>query len=166
MGIWDKVSGVFFRPAEEETGDEVQQELPVGNGGERELREAQEVFREPEVKKSRKGQVVSIPGQNKAVEMILVKAERYDDMQNIARHIKERRIVIVNFEDMPQEVAQRMVDFLSGAVFALDGVPKKVSGATFVFSSSQVDLEGNIMGEEFAAQAAKEDFGSFNFFRK
>ena len=98
--------------------------------------------------------------------MILVKAERYDDMQNIARHIKERRIVIVNFEDMPQEVAQRMVDFLSGAVFALDGVPKKVSGATFVFSSSQVDLEGNIMGEEFAAQAAKEDFGSFNFFRK
>lgn len=165
MGMWDKVSGVFFHPVEEEAGEEVQQELPVGNS-ERELREAQDVFREPEVRKSRKGQMVAIPGQNKSVEMILVKAERYDDMQNIAKHIKERRIVIVNFEDMPQEVAQRMVDFLSGAVFALDGVPKKVSGATFVFSSNQVDLEGNIMGEDAGFQSSKQDFSSFNFFRK
>ncbi|MEG1998274.1 MAG: cell division protein SepF [Clostridiales bacterium] len=168
MGIWDKVSGVFFHPVEDDA-EELQQETAGNSSNGQELREAQDVFREPDVRKNKKGQVIAIPGQNKAVEMILVKAERYDDMQNIAKHIKDRRIVIVNFEDMPQEVAQRMVDFLSGAVFALDGVPKKVSGATFVFSSSQVDLEGNIMGDELAAQAAnaaREEFGSFNFFRK
>ena len=57
---------------------------------------------------------------------------------------------------MDKDVAQRMVDFLSGATFALDGVPRKVSGGTFIFSSSQVDVSGQIMtkdgnsGEEFA----------------
>lgn len=178
MAFWDKVSNVFFHPVEEEEDmmDQRQEMAPPqyqsqqSQAEPREYKEYQDVFREQELKKTRRGQVVPIPGQNKALEMILIKAERYDDMQTIAKHIKDRRVVIVNFEEMPQDIAQRMVDFLSGAVFALDGVPKKVSGATFVFSSSQVDLEGNIMGDEgFAkgnASANNGDFPSFNFFKK
>ena len=49
---------------------------------------------------------------------------------------------------MDKDVAQRMVDFLSGAAFALDGAPRKVSGGTFIFSSSQVDVSGQIMTKE------------------
>ena len=79
------------------------------------------------------------------LEIVLFKAVTYDDMQEIARTIKERKIAVVNFEDMDKAVAQRMVDFLSGAAFALDGVPRKVSGGTFIFSSSQVDMSGQIM---------------------
>ena len=79
------------------------------------------------------------------MEMVLVKATSYDDMQEIANHIKDRKVAVVNFEEMDKEVAQRMVDFLSGATFALDGVPRKVSGGTFIFSSSNVDMSGQIM---------------------
>ena len=81
----------------------------------------------------------------KMMDMVLVKAKSYNDMQSIAQHIKDRKVVIVNFEDMDKETAQRMVDFLSGAVFALNGSPKKVSGSTFLFSSNQVALTGQIM---------------------
>jgi len=168
MAFWDKVSNVFFHPVEEEEMGEQRPEIPAA-AEPREYKEYQDVFREQDIKKTRRGQMVAIPGQNKAVEMILIKAERYDDMQTIARHIKERRVVIVNFEEMPQDIAQRMVDFLSGAVFALDGVPKKVSGATFVFSSNQVDVEGNIMGDDGFAKdpfAGGDDFQAFNFFKK
>jgi len=69
-------------------------------------------------------------------------------MQEIARHIKEKKIAVVNFEEMDKEVAQRMVDFLSGATFALDGVPRKVSGGTFIFSSANVDVSGQIMEKD------------------
>ena len=94
----------------------------------------------------------------------MIRAKSYDEMQDIAKNIKSRKVVIVNFEDMDKETAQRMVDFLSGAAFALDGMPKKVSGSTFLFSSSQVDLEGQIMEAE--AQSAFDSMNDYNIWKK
>ncbi|MEG1660935.1 MAG: cell division protein SepF [Clostridiales bacterium] len=88
------------------------------------------------------------------MEMVLIKATSYDDMQEIAKHIKDRKVAVVNFEEMDKDIAQRMVDFLSGATFALDGVPRKVSGGTFIFSSSSVGMVGQIMDKnEEAAES-------------
>lgn len=161
MGVWNKMTSVFFQ--EEEDDDEVM---------ETEVKKEQEpqekdVWQEPDLRKAKKTQIVSIPNHampKKSMEMVLVKAKSYDDMQSIAKNIKDRKVVIVNFEDMDKETAQRMVDFLSGAVFALDGMPKKVSGSTFLFSSSQVDLEGQIMedtGSTFAESA-----GNYNIWKR
>ena len=157
-GFWDKVSGVFFQ--EEEDVDNYQVEE---NSGAKD----KDVWQEPEVKKSKKAQLVSIPTANRAMEMVLIKAKSYSDMQSIAQHIKDRKVAIVNFEDMDKETAQRMVDFLSGAVFALDGVPKKVSGSTFLFSSSNVDLNGQIMENEGGREAVAEaSFNAFGMWKK
>ncbi len=169
-GFWNKVSGVFFTELEEDK----EQEAAGSNQKttfEGSLTSPKEIWQEPEVKKSRKGQLVSIPTNPKAMEMVLVKAESYDDMQNIALHIKDRRVVIVNFEDLPKETAQRMVDFLSGAVFALDGMPKKVSAGTFLFSSSNVDLAGEIIEETEELQkktfaSSSENESKYNFWSK
>jgi cell division inhibitor SepF len=89
--------------------------------------------------------------------MVLVKAKSYDELQGIAKNIKDQKVVIVNFEEMDKETAQRMVDFLSGAVFALEGQPKKVSGSTFLFSTSQVDLAGQIMDPEVQSFSGADD---------
>lgn len=106
------------------------------------------LWNEREVVKAKRNNLVTIPAKDQALEMILIKATSYDDLQEIAGHIKDRRVVVVNFEEMDKDTAQRMVDFLSGAVFSLDGQPKKVSGGTFIFSSSNVDLSGQIMDGE------------------
>ena len=164
-GFWDKVSGVFFQ--EEEDVDNYE-EVNNNPGGIRETKDNKDVWQEPEVKKSKRAQVVSIPSTaNRAMEMVLIKAKSYNDMQSIAQHIKNRKVAIVNFEDMDKETAQRMVDFLSGAVFALDGVPKKVSGSTFLFSSSNVDLSGQIMETEPGRENVTEpSFNPYNAWKK
>ncbi len=158
MGIWEKVSGVFFKEEDEDENQVAEQ----NDYNERELSEPvrRDVWQEPDIKKSRKPQLVAAPNGNKSMEMLLIKAKSYDDMQSIAQNIKERKVVIVNFEDIDKETAQRMVDFLSGAVFALDGVPRKVSGGTFLFSSSRVDLTGQIMEAEQSEKnnAAEQSF--------
>ena len=146
-GAWSKFSSIFFQDEEEDSlNQEEMDELAKGA--------KKDVWQEPDVQKARRPQVMAIPTASeakKSYEMVLVKAKAYDDLQSIARNIKEQKVVIVNFEDMDKETAQRMVDFLSGAVFALDGEPKKVSGSTFLFSSSQVDLAGQIMDPEVQA---------------
>lgn len=146
-GVWDKVTSVFFQEEEEDAlkPEEMDQIAATAE---------KDVWQEQDPKKVRRNQIMAIPGNatpKKACEMVLVRARAYDDLQNIAQNIKEQKIAIVNFEDLDKDTAQRMVDFLSGAVFALDGESKKVSGSTFLFSSSQVDLAGQIMDPEVQA---------------
>jgi cell division inhibitor SepF len=137
MGILDKVSNIFFRE-EEIIEDESAVEGPLLMPKERPMWAERE-------NKNKKNNLLTIPSREQNnMEMLLVRASSYDDLEEIASGIKERKVVVVNFEDLDKDVAQRMVDFLSGAVFALDGQPKKVSGGTFIFSSSQVGLSGQI----------------------
>lgn len=146
MSVLDKMSNLFFQEEEEVLEHEEIEQLS---------KEAEkDVWQEPDVKKTKRAQAVSVPTAStqtmgkKNYEMVLVKAKEYNDIQDIGNNIKAKKVVIVNFEDMDKETAQRMVDFLSGAVFALNGKPKKVSGSTFLFSSDQVDLNGQIVEEE------------------
>ena len=164
-GIWNKITNVFFTEDEYEE-DEVVEEAAPAPKRERDVWSENNDFAASSRRSSRRSQVVSMPSTatRKSMEMVLIKAKGYDEIQDIALHIKARKVVIVNFEDMDKETAQRMVDFLSGAVFALDGMPKKVSGSTFLFSSSQVDLEGQIMEAE--AQNAFESMNEYNIWKK
>lgn len=149
LGFIDKMGDFFFPRTEEEVAAE---------GG--------NTAAAAENKQNKKAHLISVPAKDQkadgAMEMVLIKATSYDDMQDIARHIKERKVAVVNFEDMDKDVAQRMVDFLSGATFALNGVPRKVSGGTFIFSSSDVDMFGQIMDKDAQATeatAAADPFG-------
>lgn len=148
MGLLDKMSGLFFKDEEEYAEEEEireEQRKPIAMPDER------PVWKEQESKKGKRTNLMTIPTKDSLMEMVLVKATSYDDMQIIAGHIKDRKVVVVNFEEMDKDIAQRMVDFLSGAVFALDGLPRKVSGGTFIFSSSSVDLSGQIMESDASA---------------
>ena len=165
-GIWNKITGVFFTEDEYDDEEMMEEEAaPVNNRAQRDMWSDANDYTAP--RRSKRSQVVSMPNTatRKSMEMVLVKAKAYDDMQDIANNIKARKVVIVNFEDMDKETAQRMVDFLSGAVFALDGMPKKVSGSTFLFSSSQVDLEGQIMEAEAAQNNAFETMNDYNIWK-
>lgn len=139
--IVDKFLGVI--------GLEVEDEL--GESGEH----LEEVTGEREMPRhSKKGQLIGLPSQRQST-MILVKARSFDEVESIAQNIKDRRSVIVNVEDVEKEVAQRMIDFLSGAVFALDGSVQKVSAGTFLFATCNVDVVGQIWEEERDRALAK-----------
>jgi cell division inhibitor SepF len=93
--------------------------------------------------KNKKGKVVNIH-QSTYVKVVVYQALTYDDTQNIIDNLKNRKPIIVNLDSLEQDLAQRVLDFMSGAVYALDGTIQKVSRSIFVLVPSNIDIVGNI----------------------
>ncbi|HCS75824.1 MAG TPA: cell division protein SepF [Clostridiales bacterium] len=93
--------------------------------------------------KNKKGKVVNIH-QSSYVKVVVYQALTYDDTQNIIDNLKSRKPIIVNLDSIEQDLAQRVLDFLSGSVYALDGTIQKVSRSIFVLVPSNIDIVGNI----------------------
>ena len=88
-----------------------------------------------------------------ALEMKVVKPERFDEVKAIGEHLLARRTVVLNLEETNKETTKRIIDFLCGVVFAIDGQVKKVANATYVVTPKNVDVSG----EQNEAAAAPEE---------
>ncbi len=96
-----------------------------------------------------------------ALEMKVVKPERFDEVRSIGEHLLARRTVVLNLEETNKETTKRIIDFLCGVVFAIDGQVKKVANATYVVTPKNVDVSGEqpeVQTEEQAANAPRELF--------
>ena len=67
----------------------------------------------------------------------------YEDTQNIIDNLKSRKPVIVNMEELELDCAQRILDFMAGAVYALNGTIYKISRGIFVVAPTNYDVIGN-----------------------
>ena len=92
----------------------------------------------------RKSNVVNIHSAASPMKVVLVEPSSYDEVQSICDDLRCKKPVIINFEEMDKEVAKRMVDFISGAVYALDGTIQKVSNGIVLIAPSNVDVLGSI----------------------
>lgn len=90
-----------------------------------------------------KGNIVSIHSQ-KNLRMIMSEPRNYEDTQDIADHLRSRRSVVVNLHKSRQDQAVRIVDFLSGTVYALNGTITKVGPNIFLCTPDNVDILGAI----------------------
>ena len=100
-----------------------------------------------EVRTSRKNaQVVSIHTQ-KQMRVVVMEPNSFEEAQNIADQLKSRRPVIVNLENAEKNLAKRIVDFISGATYALNGNMQKVGNGIFLFVPNNVDISGEMHGE-------------------
>ncbi|SMB94424.1 cell division inhibitor SepF [Thermanaeromonas toyohensis ToBE] len=89
------------------------------------------------------GKVVGLPTARGAMRLVVVQPQSYEQGAALAENLKNYRPVIVNLEKMNPEEARRLVDFLSGAAFALGGQVRKVSHGIFLFTPSNIDLSGD-----------------------
>ena len=62
------------------------------------------------------------------LQVVLVKPERFDNVSEIADHLRDKHAVLLNLENTDKSIARRLVDFLSGCAYAVDGKIKKGSG--------------------------------------
>ena len=90
-----------------------------------------------------------------ALEMKVVKPERFDEVRTIGEHLLARRTVVLNLEETNKETTKRIIDFLCGVVFAIDGQVKKVANATYVVTPKNVDVSGDQAPEQPAEESAK-----------
>ncbi len=81
------------------------------------------------------------------MKVIVYEPANFEESSNIVDNLKNRKPVIINLENLDQELARKIFDFVSGAIYALDGNIKKVSRAIFVLAPSNVDISGNISEE-------------------
>ncbi|MCG0276970.1 MAG: cell division protein SepF [Thermanaeromonas sp.] len=88
----------------------------------------------------RTAKVVGLPTARGAMRLVVVHPQSYEQGAALAENLKNYRPVIVNLERMEPEEARRLVDFLSGAAFALGGQVRKVSHGIFLFTPSNIDL--------------------------
>jgi cell division inhibitor SepF len=94
------------------------------------------------------GQVVSMGGKQ---EVVLFHPANFNDTSVAADHLRNKKAVIVNMENVDKAMARRVVDFLSGCAYAVDGKVKKVAQATYLFCPHNMDVVGDL--ENLQAEA-------------
>lgn len=77
------------------------------------------------------------------LELIIRQPSSFDDSQEICDLLKQERAIIVNLENVEPVLAQKMMDFISGAIYALDAKIHQISGAIFCISPAKVDISGD-----------------------
>ncbi|TBL78169.1 cell division protein SepF [Paenibacillus thalictri] len=93
--------------------------------------------------KNKGNNVVSIHSQ-KNVKVILNEPRSYEETQEIADHLRSRRPVVVNLQRVRADQATRIVDFLSGTVYALNGSISKIGPNIFLCTPDSVEIHGSI----------------------
>lgn len=81
------------------------------------------------------------------MKVAVISPESYEDAQEICDNIKENRAVVVNLETVEFEISQRIVDFLSGACYALNGSIQKISNKIFIIAPENIDITGDFKDE-------------------
>ena len=157
MSFWDNVKK-FAQPYSDEDYDDYDDEM---NEYEEETQEAAPRTRRPSpfdtnaqasestytapaasTSNSFSGHVMNM-GSGKQ-EVVLFHAKTFDDAAKAADELRRRKAVILNMENVDKALTRRVVDFLSGAVYALDGRVKKVAQSTYLFCPHNMDVVGNL----------------------
>lgn len=92
------------------------------------------------------GHVVNL-NSNAQLQVVLVKPDRFDQVSDIADHLRDKKALVLNLESTNKDVARRLVDFLSGCAYALDGKIKKVAISTYLITPYNVNVTGDLVEE-------------------
>lgn len=93
--------------------------------------------------KKNQGKVLNL-NSNINTKVVIVTPKNINDAKDICDHLRANRSIVMNVEEIETQTAQRIVDFLSGAVYSLDGNIQKVSSGIFLATPNSVDILGDI----------------------
>ena len=144
--LMDKVWGLFGMDTEEEV--EYDEENIYDYEDEEEEVEDRKLFG----RKNRE-KVVAMPQSNaNAIRMIISQPTTFEQSDEICSFLKEKKSVILNLEYVNKDVARRIVDFISGGVYALDGYIQKVSNSIFLVAPSNYEITNEMAREEMKSK--------------
>ena len=96
---------------------------------------------------TKKNKVVGMPGMQQ-VRVIISQPSTFEQSEEICEHLKEKKSIIVNLEYVNKDVARRIVDFISGAVYGLDGNIQKISNSIFLVAPFNYEITNEVMKED------------------
>lgn len=80
-------------------------------------------------------------------QLAVVRPTKYDDASDIAEHLRSKHAVVLNLEATNKDVSRRLVDFLSGCAYALDGKITKVTVGTYLITPYNMEIVGDLIDE-------------------
>lgn len=111
--------------------------------------------------RDRRNNLVSIAGpKNVHMKVVVCEPNTFDEVQEIADNLRQRRQVIINLEKTPSDIAQRLIDFVSGTVYALDGHTQKLADNIVMFVPSNVEIvpdHKNILRSPYTFSKGKDE---------
>ena len=93
----------------------------------------------------------------KGNEMILIEPRAYSESQQIAEHLKKRNSVVVNLKRVTSDQAKRIIDFLSGCIYAIGGSMEKVGVGIYLCAPNNVNVQGKISEDSDKSKENVED---------
>ena len=85
--------------------------------------------------------------------VVFQKIDRFEEVGEVADILNDKRIVILNLETCPNDVSQRIIDFLYGVAYANHGDFKKVAGRAYIITPYNVPVSGELLDELGAGMA-------------
>ena len=89
--------------------------------------------------------------------MILLEPRAYSEAQQIADYLKANSAVVVNLKRVTPDQAKRIVDFLSGTLYAIEGDLQKLGGGIFLCTPKSINVEGSISDDSATKPKTKKD---------
>lgn len=89
-----------------------------------------------------------------ASKMVITQPESFDESGVIGDYLKGQKSVIINLENVNKEDARRIVDFMSGATFMVDGTIQKVSSLIYLFTPRNVEIQNDVEQNQYKQQKA------------
>ena len=128
----------------EEVEDTITYERPARAGyfSKAESRRGYEEVNEPKAKLQTK--VLPMTGTVTTSKVVITQPEAFEDVEEIGEYLKQRRSVIVNLESINKEDGKRVLDFLGGASFALEGNIQKVSNLIYLITPTSVEIQNDV----------------------
>ena len=100
----------------------------------------------------KKGKVVPMTQNSQSVKMVISQPTTFEQSEEICSLLKEKKSVIVNLEYVNKDVARRIVDFISGGVYALDGHIQKISNSIFLIAPMNYEITNEMAREEIKSK--------------
>ncbi len=135
MSVMKKFSELIFGPEEDDEVDFADNISEVS-------------FAQEEMPKftSKKSKVVNIAATTQ-MKVVVVQIEQFDEVREITDHLRNKKAVVINLERLEKEIARRVLDFLSGSVYALGSNIQKIANGIFLIAPYNVDIMSDVRDE-------------------
>ncbi len=139
MGYGQKVKKWFFE--EEDDEDDVYDAVEIEEDDEPEVKTTS-MFEK--AKSTKTSDAVKALSANKDSHLVLFEPRAYSETQEIAIYLKQKRAAVVNLHRLQKEQSKRVIDFLSGVIFAIEGDIQQIGPKIFLCTPKNIGVSGNI----------------------
>lgn len=135
---------------DEEQEEDVEKEEPKARRSFRDIENSNPYLRNNNVQPK----VIPMNTAVSSSKMVITQPTCYEDVQEIGEYLKLRKSVIINLENVGKEDARRVLDFLSGATFMIEGTIQKVSNLIYLMTPKEVEIQNDVDKGQYKQKAS------------